>query len=92
MALVVIGVTVSQLYRLYPSASPDTFGPRQAGILLSTFILVTAIVVILVGTSRYLRQQRDVINGNIKSGGFDLLMIWVLFSLVGSYFRPMLLQ
>jgi len=81
-----IAVTISQLYKLSTAPpSPGRLSAQQLGKPLSCSLLVSAIVVDVVGAARYVRQQKALVNGKIHSGGFDLLLVWALLSLVGSY-------
>ncbi|KAI9874383.1 MAG: hypothetical protein M1830_009803 [Pleopsidium flavum] len=69
MALVMLAVTVSQLYKLSTAPpSPGRLTAQHLGKALSCSLIAAAIVVNVVGAARYVRQQKALVNGKIHSG------------------------
>lgn len=91
LALAFLGVFIAQLFRLQHSQNPDpVFGFFVLGIPLSCTCTVAAIVVNLLGTYRFWRQQNAMLRGKILGGGWELhatfavvlLTVFVIFVLV----------
>ena len=77
------GVITAQLFRLQHSVSPDpTIGYFVLGVPLAASFLVSGMVVLLIGTYRFWRQQGAMIRGKIYAGGWEITAIMVLSILV----------
>jgi uncharacterized membrane protein YidH (DUF202 family) len=83
-----IGIFVAQLLRLQHSISPDpTLGFYVVGVPLSAIFQILAILVLLVGTSRYFKHQKTMTLGKALSGGWEILTVGGLSSIVGETVR-----
>ncbi|KAL8778626.1 MAG: hypothetical protein Q9203_001628 [Teloschistes exilis] len=79
-ALAILSVFIAQLFRLQHTAHPDpVFGFYRLGVPLSCICTGAAIVVNLLGTYRFWRQQNAMLRGKILCGGWEMLVIYGLF-------------
>ncbi|RMX98310.1 hypothetical protein D0867_12484 [Hortaea werneckii] len=80
LALSMVGVVISQLYRLQhsPSLNP-VYGYYVLGNPIACIFHASALVVILVGAVRFSRQQSAMSIGKVHAGGWEVLVIcgWV---------------
>ena len=78
MALSVLGVTVSQLYRLQAVAQPDSvFGYFVLSKPIAAVFQLSALGVNVLGGIRFYRQQSAMSVGRVHSGGWEILFISV---------------
>jgi uncharacterized membrane protein YidH (DUF202 family) len=84
VALSTTGVTLAQLFRL--TGSMDTQGPVRGGFAVAVSFIVAAVLVVLLGATRYWRQQTALARGKVWAGGFELLLIMGLVVLVSELF------
>ncbi|KAI6814229.1 hypothetical protein KC332_g8019 [Hortaea werneckii] len=76
LALSMVGVIISQLYRLQHSPSPNSvYGYYVLGKPLASSFHTSALVVTLVGAVRFFRQQSAMSIGKIHAGGWEVLVI-----------------
>ncbi|KAB8238570.1 hypothetical protein BDV23DRAFT_14652 [Aspergillus alliaceus] len=77
------GVLIAQLFRLQQQNSPaDKLTYYEIAIPLSVACHCTAIVVAIIGASRFWKQQNAVALGTIYAGGWELNCIGLLIALV----------
>lgn len=77
------GVIIAQLFRLQRTANPNPeFGFYVIGKPLSVTFISVAIVVVLVGAVRTYRLQKAFIAGKTYAGGWEVLTIMGLSTLV----------
>ena len=74
-ALAHFGVVVTQLFRLSETQSPHV---ARLGKPLGLVSISLAILVISVGGFRCWQQQRLILNGKVRSGGWDMCMLTLL--------------
>ncbi|MCJ1453635.1 hypothetical protein MMC28_003982 [Mycoblastus sanguinarius] len=74
-ALVIFGVGTVQLFFLKDVGS-------TTGVVLGVSVYGGAIMVALVGCSRYFIQQRLLVRGKAMSGGWDVMAVWVGFVVI----------
>jgi len=74
-ALAHFGVVVTQLFRLSKTQSPHI---ARLGKPLGLVSISLAILVISVGGLRSWQQQRLILNGKVRSGGWDICMLILL--------------
>ena len=85
LALVVLSVILAQLFRLQHTERPDkTIGYFVLGIPLASVLIGAALVVQLLGTYRFWRQQNAMLRGKFHAGGWELNVIGVIYSVVFS--------
>ncbi|KAI6826235.1 hypothetical protein KC340_g10362 [Hortaea werneckii] len=85
LALSMVGVIISQLYRLQHSPSPDpVYGYYALGKPIASIFHASALGVVLVGAVRFFRQQSAMSIGKVHAGGWEVLVIcgWVLLLLL----------
>lgn len=74
LALAFLGVFIAQLFRLQHTPHPDpVFGFFILGIPLSCICTGAAILVNLLGSYRFWRQQNAMLRGKILSGGWEMM-------------------
>lgn len=76
LALSVIGVLIAQLYTI--QHAPDTdpvFGYYVLGKPVATIVQASALLVALLGTSRFWRQQNAMVQGKVLVGGLEVQVI-----------------
>jgi uncharacterized membrane protein YidH (DUF202 family) len=77
------GVVTAQLFRLQRSENPDPdFGFYVIGTPLSIMFIGMAIVVLLIGASRFWRLQNALVRGKARTGGWEVLLVMGLSALV----------
>ncbi|KAJ5542916.1 hypothetical protein N7535_005338 [Penicillium sp. DV-2018c] len=73
------GVLVAQLFRLQaPKAKGDHLSFNQVGVPLSVTCHCVALVVALIGASRFWRQQSAISRGKVHAGGWELNLVGIL--------------
>lgn len=80
LALSMVGVAISQLYRLQHPPSPNlVYGYYVLGKPIACIFHASALGVILVGAVRFFRQQSGMSIGKVHAGGWEVLVIcgWV---------------
>ncbi|KAL8730769.1 MAG: hypothetical protein Q9166_003839 [cf. Caloplaca sp. 2 TL-2023] len=78
LALVFLSVFIAQLFRLQHTEHPDpVFGFYVLGIPLSCICIGAAILVNLLGTYRFWRQQNAMMRGKIHAGGWEVYATFV---------------
>ncbi|KAI7355820.1 hypothetical protein KC354_g10663 [Hortaea werneckii] len=85
LALSMVGVVISQLYRLQHSPSPNpVYGYYVLGKPIACIFHASALGVILVGAVRFFRQQSAMSIGKVHAGGWEVLVIcgWVFLLLL----------
>ncbi|KAI7167469.1 hypothetical protein KC316_g11932 [Hortaea werneckii] len=85
LALSMIGVIISQLYRLQHSPSPDpVYGYYVLGKPIASIFHASGLGVVLVGAVRFFRQQSAMSIGKVHAGGWEVLVIcgWVFLLLL----------
>ncbi|KAI7256904.1 hypothetical protein KC343_g4846 [Hortaea werneckii] len=85
LALSLVGVIISQLYRLQHSPSPDlVYGYYVLGKPIASIFHASALGVILVGAVRFFRQQSAMSIGKVHTGGWEVLIVcgWVFLLLL----------
>ncbi|KAI7487998.1 hypothetical protein KC351_g2251 [Hortaea werneckii] len=85
LALSMIGVIISQLYRLQHSPSPDlVYGYYVLSKPIASIFHASALGVILVGAVRFFRQQSAMSIGKVHTGGWEVLVVcgWVCLLLL----------
>ncbi|KAL8919177.1 MAG: hypothetical protein Q9208_006937 [Pyrenodesmia sp. 3 TL-2023] len=76
LALAFLAVFIAQLFRLQHTPHPDPiFGFFVLGIPLSCICTGAAILVNLLGTYRFWRQQNAILRGKVLSGGWEMMAI-----------------
>ena len=71
-----MGITVTQLLRLEHSISPSpTFGYYVLGRPIGALFQIAAMIVAIIGTHRYLRQQLSMARGKVWASGWELQVI-----------------
>lgn len=71
-----MGVVIAQLMRLNTTDSPDpVFGYHTVAIPLSCACHLSAMMVVIVGASRFLHWQDQIAQGYAISSGWELLLI-----------------
>ena len=74
-----VGVTVTQLFRLQHSISPDLdFGFFVLGKPVGVTFIGASIVMSLVGAFRFYRQQNAMLRGKVYAGGWEVVLIMLL--------------
>lgn len=82
-ALAFLSVFIAQLFRLQHTARPDpVFGFYRLGVPLSCICTGAAIIVSLLGTYRFWRQQNAMLRGKILCGGWEMLAVYGVFFIV----------
>lgn len=84
-----IGIVIAQLYRLGSNPDPS-FGYYAISKPISCIFQGAAMLVGMLGTIRYFRQQNSMAIGRAHAGGFEILTICIsaiLVSLLNSW-RP----
>ena len=80
-----IGVTVAQIFRLKnEGAINPPFGFFALGIPLACVFIGFALVVTVVGSWRFWRQQNALARGKIHAGGWEIDTIATITTLVGA--------
>ena len=83
LALSIIAVIIAQLFRLEHSVKPNkTFGFYALSIPLSCTCISAAIVILLLGTYRFWRQQNAILRGKVHTGGWEVNAIGVTVLMV----------
>ncbi|GAB1727625.1 hypothetical protein NU195Hw_g4700t1 [Hortaea werneckii] len=85
LALSMVGVAISQLYRLQHPPSPNlVYGYYVLGKPIACIFHASALGVILVGAVRFFRQQSGMSIGKVHAGGWEVLVIcgWVFLLLL----------
>ncbi len=84
LSLSFLGVIIAQLFRLEHTINPDPIiSFYAAGVPLASVCNAAALVVSLLGAYRFWRQQNALTRGKIQAGGWDLLAVGILITLVG---------
>jgi uncharacterized membrane protein YidH (DUF202 family) len=85
VALSILGVLVAQLYRLQHAPNPSpTFGYFILSKPIAAIFQCSAILLSLLGTVRFYRQQHAMSVGKVHAGGWEILIIVIWLSLVSS--------
>jgi len=75
LAFAVIGTLVAQLMRLEHSSNPDpVFGFYVLGVPLAAICICCALLVVVLGCIRFLRQQGAIIRQKCLAGGWEMYM------------------
>lgn len=83
LILVMTGVLIAQLFRLQRTANPNPdFGFYVIGLPLSITFIGLAIVVLLIGATRFWRLQSALIRGKTLTGGWEVLTVMGFSALV----------
>ena len=83
MALVVVSVIIAQLFRLQHTERPNKqIGYFVLGIPLACIFIGAAMVVQLMGTYRFWRQQNAMLRGKVHAGGWEINVIAVVYLVV----------
>ena len=78
-----VSVIIAQLFRLEHSQNPNkVFGFFVLGIPLACICIGAAIVVLLLGTHRFWRQQNAMMRGKVHAGGWEINAIGLTIGLV----------
>ena len=78
LALSMLAVVIAQLFRLQHSEAPSkTLGFFVLGIPLACVLIVAAMLVQVLGTIRFWRQQNAILRGKVHVGGWELNAIGV---------------
>ena len=86
-----ISVVIAQLFRLGHVQNPDkVFGFFVLGIPLACVCIGTAIVVVVLGSYRFWRQQNAILRGKVHAGGWELNTIGLIILSVWLYLRQLL--
>lgn len=81
-----MGAIVAQLYRLQHSPTPSPiFGYFILSKPIAGILQSSALGMVLLGAIRYFRQQSAMAKGMVHAGGWELLTIVVLMTLVSAY-------
>lgn len=76
-------VIIAQLFRLQHTSNPNTtLGFFVLGIPLASAFIVAAMVVLLLGTYRFWRQQNAILRGKVNAGGWEVNVIGITILLV----------
>lgn len=80
-----LGAVIAQLWRIQhsPTASP-VFGYYVVSKPLAAILQIAALGFATLGTIRFFRQQSAMSRGKVHAGGWELHIIMVFMSLVGS--------
>ncbi|KAJ5143214.1 uncharacterized protein N7515_002001 [Penicillium bovifimosum] len=77
------GVLVAQLFRLQaPKNKVNHLSFNEVGVPLSVACHCVAVVVALVGASRFWRQQSAISRGKVHAGGWELNLVGILLFMV----------
>lgn len=83
LALSFTAIIIAQLFRIQHSFSPDrNLGFFVLGVPLAAVCTAAAIVVSLIGFFRFWRQQNALLRGKVRVGGWELILIGILYFLV----------
>ena len=78
-----VAVIIAQLFRLAHNANPNkTFGFYVLGIPLACICIGTAILVLLLGSYRFWRQQNAMLRGKVHAGGWEVNAVGVMVLMV----------
>lgn len=81
-----LGVIISQLFTLQKSQSPDPhIGYFVTGKPLGAICQGGAMVILMLGTFRWWRQQNAIARGKALAGGFELTLVGLLILLVSTF-------
>lgn len=84
-----MGVFVAQFFRLQHSLSPDpVFGFHVVSIPLSSVFHIAAILLILIGTVRFLKLQKTMAMGKAIAGGWEIYLAGGMAAAVSQSRRP----
>lgn len=73
-----LGVIIAQLLRLQRSQNPDPkLGFFVSSATLASICIIAAVIVLLVGTFRFWRQQNAILRGKVYAGGWEIAIILV---------------
>ncbi|ETN38468.1 uncharacterized protein HMPREF1541_06503, partial [Cyphellophora europaea CBS 101466] len=73
------GIFIAQLFRLQHSLNPSpVFGFHIVGVPFSSICQIMAILLLLVGTARFLKLQKQMALGKAISGGWEINLVAVL--------------
>ncbi|KAI7512867.1 hypothetical protein KC347_g2152 [Hortaea werneckii] len=76
LALSMVGVIISQLYRLQHPPSPNSvYGYYVLGKPIASIFHASALGVILVGAVRFFRQQSAMSIGKVHAGGWEVVVV-----------------
>jgi uncharacterized membrane protein YidH (DUF202 family) len=83
LILVMTGVLTAQLFRLQHAANPNAhLGFYVIGRPLSIMFIGMGILVVVIGAMRFWKLQRGLVRGKAHTGGWEILLIMVLTTLV----------
>ena len=83
LALSFLAVFIAQLFRLQHTSTPDmTLGFFVLGIPLASVCTIAAILVLLLGTYRFWRQQNAMLRGKVHAGGWEMNVIGLIILFV----------
>lgn len=78
-----VAVIIAQLFRLQHTETPNkTLGFFVLGIPLACVCIVAAIIVLLLGTCRFWRQQNAILRGKVHAGGWEMNSIGITVFMV----------
>lgn len=86
-----IAVIIAQLFKLQHTEAPNrTFGFYVLGTPLACVCIAAAIVVLLLGSYRFWRQQNAILRGKVHAGGWELNVVGITIFMVCSKYvgRP----
>jgi uncharacterized membrane protein YidH (DUF202 family) len=76
LAFAITGVLIAQLFRLQHSLNPNAhYGFFVLGIPLAVVFLFAAMIVLALGAFRFWSQQRALVRGKVRAGGWEVLVI-----------------
>ncbi|QIW95888.1 hypothetical protein AMS68_001406 [Peltaster fructicola] len=71
-----MGVLVAQTYRLQHAPNPNpVFGYYTLGKPVAAIMQTSALLVLLVGSHRFWRQQSAMVRGKIHAGGWEVYVV-----------------
>ena len=78
-----VAVLIAQLFRLQHTENPNkTLGYFVIGVPLACVFIVAALIVLLLGTYRFWRQQNAILRGKVHAGGWEINAIGVTVFMV----------
>ena len=78
-----LGIVIAQLFRLQHTLDPtNTFGLSVVGARFAAACNAAAVIVVLLGAYRFLRQQKAIDRGKVHAGGWEVTVIGLIALLV----------
>ena len=83
LTLVVLGIIVTQLFRLQHVVHPDQqLGYYKIAVPLGCTCIIAGIIILLAGASRFWRLQNALVRGKVLAGGWEVYLTWIIYTSV----------